>query len=134
MGVVVNPEGAIQQMEGCLTMGLGYTLSEEVHFKGGEVLSRSFDSYELPRFSWLPKIETVIVDAPGRAVAGRRRAGARAGGRGRGERDLRRDRRAADADADDGRTREGGARKGTALREAGYFTSVTLFRRTGSMS
>ena len=64
MGVVVNPEGAIQQMEGCLTMALGYTLSEEVHFKGGEVLSRSLASYELPRFSWLPKIETVIVDAP----------------------------------------------------------------------
>jgi nicotinate dehydrogenase subunit B len=64
MGVVVNPDGAIQQMEGCLTMALGYTQSEEVHFKGGEVLSRSLASYELPRFSWLPQIETVIVDAP----------------------------------------------------------------------
>ena len=45
-------------------MGLGYTLSEEVHFKGGEVLDKNFDTYELPRFSWLPQIETVIVDAP----------------------------------------------------------------------
>jgi isoquinoline 1-oxidoreductase len=64
MGVVVNPDGALQQIEGCLTMGLGYTLSEEVHFKGGEVLERSLGSYDLPRFSWLPKIEAVLVDAP----------------------------------------------------------------------
>jgi CO/xanthine dehydrogenase Mo-binding subunit len=64
MGVVVNPEGALQQIEGCLTMGLGYTLSEEVHFKGGEVLEHNFGTYELPRFSWLPTIEAVIVDAP----------------------------------------------------------------------
>ena len=64
MGVVVNPEGVLQQIEGCITMGLGYTLSEEVHFKGGEVLERNFGTYELPRFSWLPTIEAVVVDAP----------------------------------------------------------------------
>jgi CO/xanthine dehydrogenase Mo-binding subunit len=59
-----------QQMEGCLTMGLGYTLSEEVHFKDGEVLDRNFGSYELPRFSWLPKIETILIDNPGAAALG----------------------------------------------------------------
>jgi isoquinoline 1-oxidoreductase len=64
MGVVVNPEGALQQIEGSITMGLGYTLSEEVHFKGGEVLERNFGTYELPRFSQVPKIEAVILDAP----------------------------------------------------------------------
>ncbi len=64
MGVVVNPDGALQQIEGCITMGLGYTLSEEVHFKGGEVLERSLGAYELPRFSWLPTIEAVVIDAP----------------------------------------------------------------------
>jgi isoquinoline 1-oxidoreductase len=64
MGVVFNPEGALQQIEGCLTMGLGYTLSDEVHFRGGEILDTSLGTYELPRFSWLPTIEAVIVDAP----------------------------------------------------------------------
>jgi len=64
MGVVVNPEGALQQIEGSITMGLGYTLSEEVHFKGGEVLEHNFDTYELPRFSWVPTIEAVLLDAP----------------------------------------------------------------------
>ncbi len=63
MGLAVNPEGATIQMEGCLTMGLGYALAEEVRFSGGKVLDTNFDSYEIPRFSWLPEIETVIIDA-----------------------------------------------------------------------
>ena len=61
-GTVVNPEGARQQVEGCITMGLGYALSEEVLFKDGEVLARNFDSYEIPRFSTMPKMEVVLVD------------------------------------------------------------------------
>jgi nicotinate dehydrogenase subunit B len=62
MGLCVNPEGAIIQMEGCLTMGLGYTFSEEIFFEGGNIKDRGFDSYEIPKFSWLPKIDTVILD------------------------------------------------------------------------
>ncbi len=61
MGIVVNPEGAHQQMEGAVTMGLGYCLAEEVKFSGGAVQTANFDTYNLPRFSWLPRIETVIV-------------------------------------------------------------------------
>ncbi len=70
MGVVVNPDGALQQIEGSLTMGLGYTLSEEVHFTGGEVLEKSFATYALPRFSRVPKIDAVILDAPDVASQG----------------------------------------------------------------
>lgn len=62
MGLAINPEGAKIQMEGCITMGLGYVLSEDIHFKGGEIFERNFDTYEIPRFSWLPRIETVIID------------------------------------------------------------------------
>jgi CO/xanthine dehydrogenase Mo-binding subunit len=61
MGVVVNPEGAEQQMEGCMTMGLGYSLAEEVHFKNGALLDTNFGSYQWPRFSWVPKIQTVLL-------------------------------------------------------------------------
>jgi CO/xanthine dehydrogenase Mo-binding subunit len=62
MGLAINPEGARIQMEGCITMGLGYALTEDIHFKGGEILDLNFDTYEIPRFSWLPKIETVLID------------------------------------------------------------------------
>jgi nicotinate dehydrogenase subunit B len=70
MGIVVNPEGAAQQMEGCITMGLGYTLAEEVHFKDGVVLDTNFGTYELPRFSAVPRIDTVILDSPDLAPQG----------------------------------------------------------------
>ena len=61
MGVVVNPQGARMQVEGAVTMGLGYSLSEELRFEDGDVLDRNFDSYQLPRFSSVPRIEVVLV-------------------------------------------------------------------------
>src|ERR1017187_5621600 len=70
VGLVINPDGLRQQMEGCIAMGLGYTLTEEVHFKDGEVLDRNFDSYQIPRFSWMPKVETILIDNPGMAALG----------------------------------------------------------------
>jgi CO/xanthine dehydrogenase Mo-binding subunit len=70
MGVVVNPDGAVTQMEGCITMGLGYALSEEIHFADGEIFDLNFDTYEIPKFSWLPKIETVILENPNLAPQG----------------------------------------------------------------
>ena len=51
MGQVVNPEGATIQMEGCITMGLGYALMEEQHFRGGEIQDLNFDSYVITSYS-----------------------------------------------------------------------------------
>jgi isoquinoline 1-oxidoreductase len=61
MGIVVNPEGAKMQIEGGITMGLGYTLAEELRFLGGDILDRNFGTYEIPRFSWVPRIDAVLV-------------------------------------------------------------------------
>jgi len=69
-GEVINPEGARMQIEGCVTMGLGYALTEEIRFKDGRVLTENFDTYDVPRFSWLPKIEVVLVDNPDLAPQG----------------------------------------------------------------
>jgi len=69
-GEVINPEGVKMQIEGCITMGLGYCLTEEIRFKGGRILDENFDTYEIPRFSWVPKIETVLVDNPEMAPQG----------------------------------------------------------------
>ncbi len=63
LGLVINPQGVKLQVEGCITMGLGYALTEEVHFQGGDVIDMNFDSYELPRFSWVPKVEMVLIEA-----------------------------------------------------------------------
>ena len=70
MGLCVNPEGTTIQMEGCITMGMGYALTEEIQFQGGEIKNHSFDTYKIPRFSWVPKIDTVIMDRKDQAPQG----------------------------------------------------------------
>jgi isoquinoline 1-oxidoreductase len=62
MGEIINPLGARLQIEGGLIMGLGYCLSEEIEFTGGQVLTENFDTYEMTKFSWVPKIEAVLVE------------------------------------------------------------------------
>lgn len=64
MGQVINPEGAKMQIEGGVTMGLGYCLSEEIHFIGGDVKDTNFDTYEITRFSRVPQIDVVLIDNP----------------------------------------------------------------------
>ena len=64
MGQVVNPEGTLIQAEGCVNMGLGYTLTEDVEFDWGTVNSANFGTYSLPLFSTIPDIiETELADA-----------------------------------------------------------------------
>ncbi len=62
MGFCVNPQGATIQMEGCINMGMGYALKEVVEFEGGKVKTSNFDNYNLPRFSWIPEMETKILE------------------------------------------------------------------------
>ena len=64
MGQIVNPEGASMQVEGCLMMGLGYALSEAIRFRDSQILDTNFDTYHMPRFSWMSAIETVLIDNP----------------------------------------------------------------------
>ncbi len=61
MGICVNPDGSKMQMEGCIMMGLGYSLSEDISFKGGRLFTTNFNNYKVPRFSWLPEIDAFIV-------------------------------------------------------------------------
>lgn len=64
LGQVINPEGTIIQAEGCVNMGLGYALSEDIEFDWGEVKTKNFGDYDLPLFSTIPpQIDTVWVDA-----------------------------------------------------------------------
>jgi nicotinate dehydrogenase subunit B len=70
MGEIINPEGARLQIEGCVVMGLGSCLTEEIRFKDGRILDENFDTYEIARFSWLPEIEVVLVDNPDLAPQG----------------------------------------------------------------
>ncbi|TAK65465.1 MAG: isoquinoline 1-oxidoreductase [Dehalococcoidia bacterium] len=60
-GLVINPDGVVNQVEGSIVMGMGTALYEAVEFQQGRVLTTSFNRYRVPRTSDAPIIDTVIV-------------------------------------------------------------------------
>jgi isoquinoline 1-oxidoreductase len=63
-GITVSPDGSQLMLEGGFMMGLGYALTEGLHFKDGDIQERDFGAYQIPRFSWAPKLETFLIDNP----------------------------------------------------------------------
>jgi isoquinoline 1-oxidoreductase len=63
-GLVVNPEGAINQVEGSLIMGMGLALYEAIDFEGGRVLNAGFARYRVPRITNTPAIDVALVGDP----------------------------------------------------------------------
>ena len=63
-GAIQNPANLKAQVEGCIIMGLGGALAEEMHFKDGKILNASFGRYRVPRFKDVPEIETVLINRP----------------------------------------------------------------------
>jgi isoquinoline 1-oxidoreductase subunit beta len=62
-GIVVNPEGALNQIEGGIIDGIGHAMYSELTFKDGKPDQNNFDSYRLIRHGEAPKeIETHFVD------------------------------------------------------------------------
>jgi len=69
-GPVVNPANLVSQVQGCILMGLGPALREEILFEGGRILNASFTGYRVPRFEDVPKIEVHFLGRPDRPSAG----------------------------------------------------------------
>jgi isoquinoline 1-oxidoreductase len=61
-GGIQNPANLRAQVEGCIIMTLGGTLSEEIQFENGRLLNGRFSQYSVPRFKDVPPIETVLLN------------------------------------------------------------------------
>lgn len=61
-GAIQNPANLRAQVEGCLIMGLGGALYEEVAFENGRLSNPSFSTYRVPRLQDVPALEIVLVD------------------------------------------------------------------------
>jgi isoquinoline 1-oxidoreductase len=59
-GLTVNPEGARNQVEGSIIMGMGTALYEAIEFRSGSVLNPGFVRYRVPRINDAPAIEVVL--------------------------------------------------------------------------
>ena len=60
-GPVQNPDNLTSQVQGCIIMGLGGALSEEIQFEDGRILNASFAGYDVPRFKDVPKIDVHLI-------------------------------------------------------------------------
>jgi nicotinate dehydrogenase subunit B len=69
-GAVVNPSHLRNQIEGAVVMGLGGALFEAIQFVDGKIVNSRFSRYRVPRFSDVPKLETVLVSRPDLPSAG----------------------------------------------------------------
>jgi len=63
-GLTVNPEGAANQVEGSIVMGMGTALYEAIDFEGGHVLNAGFTRYRVPRINDAPAIDVELVGDP----------------------------------------------------------------------
>ena len=55
-GLVVNPDGARNQLEGGIVQAVSWTLKEQVRFDEHGIASLDWDSYPILRFSEVPEI------------------------------------------------------------------------------
>jgi nicotinate dehydrogenase subunit B len=69
-GLVVNPDGLRNQIEGCIVQTLSRTLHEEVKFDQSRVTSVDWASYPILRFNELPAVEVALLDRPNLAPVG----------------------------------------------------------------
>lgn len=61
-GPIHNPANLTSQVHGCIVMGLGGALFEEVEFDNGQILNASFARYQVPRFQDVPRIDVHLVN------------------------------------------------------------------------
>ena len=63
-GAILNPNNLLSQVQGCLIMGLGPALREEMHFENGTIRNASFRDYLVPRFGDVPQLDIHLLDRP----------------------------------------------------------------------
>jgi CO/xanthine dehydrogenase Mo-binding subunit len=69
-GLIVNPNGARNQLEGGIVQALSWTLKEQVRFDDHGIASLDWDGYPILRFSEVPEIEAELVDGAGNPTLG----------------------------------------------------------------
>lgn len=69
-GLVVNPDGACNQLEGGIVQAVSWTLKEQVRLDEQGIASRDWDSYPILRFSEIPEMQVEFVDGAGNPALG----------------------------------------------------------------
>ncbi|HVD29104.1 MAG TPA: molybdopterin cofactor-binding domain-containing protein, partial [Mycobacteriales bacterium] len=70
VGLVVNPDGVVNQIEGGALQALSWTTKEQVRFDARTVTSRTWEDYPILTFSEVPPVDVVLLDRPGEPSLG----------------------------------------------------------------
>ena len=70
VGLVINPDGLLNQIEGGAVQATSWTLFEAVGFAEGVVSTTTWDAYPVLRFEDAPLVNVVIVNRPDEAPLG----------------------------------------------------------------
>ncbi len=62
-GLVINPDGAKNQLEGGIVQAISWALKEGVRLDSGGISSRDWESYPVIRFSEIPEIDCELLGA-----------------------------------------------------------------------
>jgi CO/xanthine dehydrogenase Mo-binding subunit len=63
-GLVINPDGAINQVEGGAIQAVSWATKEQVRFEDGRVATATWDVYPILRFPEVPEVEVQLVGDP----------------------------------------------------------------------
>ncbi len=61
-GLIINPDGAKNQIEGGMIMAASWALKEQVKFGGPGIASTTWDEYPILRFDEVPPVEIVLLN------------------------------------------------------------------------
>ncbi len=61
-GLVINPDGALNQLEGGIIQAASWALKEGVRLDTGGISSRDWESYPVLRFSEVPEVLVELVN------------------------------------------------------------------------
>ncbi len=69
-GLVINPDGAANQIEGGIIQAASWALKEQVRFDDGRVGDDTWEDYPILSFSEVPEIELRFIEAPDEPTLG----------------------------------------------------------------
>jgi CO/xanthine dehydrogenase Mo-binding subunit len=69
-GLIVNPDGLRNQIEGGIIQSTSWTLREAVAYDATRILTSSWEDYSILHMTEVPSVEVSLIDRPGERAVG----------------------------------------------------------------
>jgi nicotinate dehydrogenase subunit B len=69
-GLIIDPDGLVNQLEGGFIQSASWTLKEQVSWDADGITSKDWDSYPILAFSEVPEIKTFLIEQPDQPALG----------------------------------------------------------------